>query len=491
MRNLYMLSSSKYRVILGVVFLLFIFISSCKKEQLNTTSGISISTDTLSFDTLFSTLGSTTRFFTLRNTTKQPIKISDIRLAGGSSSRYRINVDGDSGVLFKNVEIPAKDSLYVFVEVTVNPTAVNLPFLVEDSIQFITNGNFQQVQLQSYGQNAHFFNGDSIETNTVWNDDLPYIILNYLQIKSSATLTINKGCKVYFGNGAALLVEGNLNIAGTDTANRVTFRGVRLDKDVAGRSYDDFPGQYSGVFFLRGSSGNIEYLSMRNSLYGINVGNIKTSDDPNQNTAALQAMSIANAPNVTIKNSIIYNHAFYGLFGFLGKIYAENTLVYNCGRNVIGLYDGGQYEFQNCTFYARSSAYVSHAKDPLFYFNDYFKINDNAYVYADAAAVLFENCIVYGTLENEIVIDDITNNPLVIDTKFEHCVVKAKPPFSPSVFVNYKLDDPQFQDVFKNNFNLKPTSPCRSYSTAFFPANDIEGFSRTGAVTDCGAYLYR
>ncbi|HQG37853.1 MAG TPA: hypothetical protein PLK15_01875, partial [Chitinophagales bacterium] len=141
---------------------------------MNTTSGISISTDTLSFDTLFSTLGSTTRFFTLRNTTKQPIKISDIRLAGGSSSRYRINVDGDSGVLFKNVEIPAKDSLYVFVEVTVNPTAVNLPFLVEDSIQFITNGNFQQVQLQSYGQNAHFFNGDSIETNTVWNDDLPY-----------------------------------------------------------------------------------------------------------------------------------------------------------------------------------------------------------------------------------------------------------------------------------------------------------------------------
>ena len=491
MCNKHLLPNSKCRMLLGIVFVVFIFISSCKKEQLNTTSGISFSTDTLTFDTLFSTIGSTTRFFTLRNTTKQPIKISNIRLAGGSSSRYRINVDGDSGVLFKNIEIPAKDSLYVFVEVTVNPTAANLPFLVEDSIQFVTNGHLQQVQLNAYGQNAHFFNGDSIETNTIWNDDLPYIILNYLQIKSSATLTINKGCKVYFGSGAALLVEGSLNIVGTDTANMVTFRGVRLDKDIAGRSYDDFPGQYSGVFFLRGSIGNIEYLSMRNSLYGINVGNIKTSDDPNQNMHALQAMSITNAPNVSIKNSKIYNHAFYGLFGFLGKIYAENTLVYNCGKNVIGLYDGGQYEFQSCTFYARSSTYISHAKDPMCYFNDYFKINDNTYLFADAAAALFENCIVYGTLENEIVIDDNTSNTLVIDTKFDHCVLKAKPPFSPSVFVNYKLDDPQFIDLYKNNFGLKSTSPCRDYSTAFFPTKDIEGFFRTGAVTDCGAYIYR
>lgn len=87
--------------------------SSCKKEQLNTSSGISFSTDTLTFDTLFSTLGSTTRFFTIRNTLKQPIKISNIRLAGGTASAYRINVDGDSGVAFKDIEIPAKDSLYV------------------------------------------------------------------------------------------------------------------------------------------------------------------------------------------------------------------------------------------------------------------------------------------------------------------------------------------------------------------------------------------
>ncbi|HRG35133.1 MAG TPA: hypothetical protein PK355_02550 [Chitinophagales bacterium] len=480
-----------YRMLLlfGVLFI-FSF-TACKKEQLNTSSGISFSTDTLSFDTLFSTLGSSTRFITIKYTHKQAIKISNIQLAGGITSPYRINVDGDAGTSFNDIEIPAKDSIYVFVEVTINPTAANLPFIVEDSVQFQTNGILQQVQLNAYGQNAHFFNGDSIENNTVWNDDLPYVILNYLQIKSGASLSIQAGCDVYFGSNAALLVEGDLNVNGTDTSNMVTFRGVRLDKDIADRSYDDFPGQYAGVFFLRNSNGNIEYLNMRNSLYGINVGNIKTSDDPDENLAALQAMSISNAPTLTIKNSKIYNHAFYGLFGFLGKIYAENTLIYNCGKNVVGLFDGGDYQFLNCTFYNRSSAYISHAKEPLLYMNDYFKIGDNTYVIADAATAIFENCIMSGTLEEEIIKDDITQNPLPISLSFDHCVVKTKEPLNAPTFLNCKNENPVFKDIFKNDFHLKSTSPCVGFSTSNFPIIDIDGFARANTPTDCGAYIFQ
>lgn len=478
-----------FLILLFVTLFFSSFFTSCKKEHLNTTSGISFSTDTLTFDTLFSTLGSTTKFFTIRNTLKQPIKISSIRLAGGNTSSYRINVNGDAGTTFNDIEIPAKDSLYVFVEVTINPNAAHLPFIVEDSVQFLTNGNLQQVQLNAYGQNAHFFNADSIETNTVWNDDLPYVILNYLQIKPSASLTINPNCKVYFGGGAAMIVEGNLDVLGTDTSNMVTFRGVRLDKDIADRSYDDFPGQYAGVFFLRGSSGNLEFLNMRNSSYGINVGNIKTTYDAAANLAQLQSMSIANAPIVSIKNSKIYNNAFYGIFGFLGKVYAENTLIYNCGKNVIGLYVGGDYEFLNCTFYARSSAYISHAKESAFYINDYFKLDETNYLFADVAQASFENCILYGTLDDEIITDDLSNNPTPISLTFNKCVVKTKTPLNTSIYTNCKTDDPQFKDVFKNNFNLKTTSPCIGFSTSNFPSIDIDGFSRINNPTDCGAYL--
>lgn len=470
--------------------LISITFSSCKKDKINTSAGVTFSTDTLTFDTLFTTLGSTTKFFTIRNTQKEAIKISSIKLAGGATSSYRMNVDGDAGYNFSDIEIPAKDSLYVFVEVTVNPNAANLPFIIEDSIQFTTNGKLQQVQLNAYGQNAHFFNGDTI-CDEVWNDDLPYVILNYVLIKEGCSLSINQGCDVYFGGGAAMIVEGTLNVNGTDTSNMVTFRGVRTDKDVADRPYDDFPGQYAGVFFLRGSSGNLQYLKLRNSLYGINVGNINTTENETQNIALLQSMSLGNAPTVLINNSKIYNNAFYGLFGFFGKIYAQNTLVYNCGKNVVGLYVGGDYEFSNCTFYTRGSTYISHTKDPLFYINNYFVYSQTADpILADTTRAVFQNCIVYGTLEEEIVAEGAAANTHAIALGFDHCVVKTKLSLSSGLFNVCKGDDPQFFDIFKNNYKLKSGSPCINAGTANSLTNDIDGFPRD-ATPDIGAYEFQ
>ena len=180
--------SLKFPFRLTVFFCLIIgFLSllpSCKKDKFSSTGSLSFSDDTITFDTLFTTLGSTTKFFTIRNPGKQALKISNIRLENGATSSYRMNVDGDSGTSFNDVEIPAKDSIYVFVEVTVDPNSANLPFVIYDAIQFTTNGNQQKVVLEAYGQNANFFDAASIENDTVWNNNLPYVILNYLQIKT-------------------------------------------------------------------------------------------------------------------------------------------------------------------------------------------------------------------------------------------------------------------------------------------------------------------
>lgn len=474
------------------IFTLSIFFTSCKKDKLNTTSGLQFSNDTLTFDTLFTTLGSTTRFFTIRNKENKAIKISNIHLGGGTDSRYRINVDGDAGTSFTDIEIPAKDSLYVFVEVTIDPNDQTLPYLVLDSVQFQTNGINQHVILQTFGQNAHFFYADSITANTVWNNDLPYVILNYLQINLGAQLCINGGTKVYFGPGAAMVVEGDLKINGTDTNNTVLFRGVRLDEDIAGRPYDDFPGQYAGLFFLRNSTGNINYLEMRNAAYGINVGNIKTTDDPTVNLQTLLDMKWSNAPYVVIKNSKIYNQAYYGIFGFLGRIEAENLLVYNCGTNAVGLYCGGEYDFTNCTFYTRGSAYVSHTKEPLFYINDYFTYSTSSpSILADSTRAYFNNCILYGTLEEEIVTDRETNSTHAFDLLFTNCDLKTQQTLSLPFYNTCKTDDPQFKDVYKNDYHLKSGSPCIDFSNPPSTSTDIDGFSITGAKRDCGAYEYR
>jgi hypothetical protein len=161
--NFQFIKLSNFQILSGFFLLFLASLSSCKKDKFDTNSGISFSTDTLLFDTIFTTLGSTTKSIIVRNTQKQSIKISNIKLAGGATSSYRINVDGDAGINFNDIEIPAKDSIYVFAEVTVNPNASNLPFIIEDSIQFTTNGKLQQVQLNAYGQNAHFFNADSVK----------------------------------------------------------------------------------------------------------------------------------------------------------------------------------------------------------------------------------------------------------------------------------------------------------------------------------------
>ena len=76
-----------------------------------------------------------------------------------------------------NIEIEANDSVYVFVQVNVDPNAANLPFIIRDSIQVSYNGNNRLVQLEAWGQNAHFFRNKEITANETWNNDLPYVIL--------------------------------------------------------------------------------------------------------------------------------------------------------------------------------------------------------------------------------------------------------------------------------------------------------------------------
>ena len=140
---------------------------SCRKDDIITDSSakLSFSTDTLVVDTVFATLGSTTRRIVVYNRNNQRINISTIAVNGGFNSQFRINVDGVSGNIHRDVEIEANDSLFIFIEVTIDPNNVLSPFVVEDAITFATNGNQQQVQLIAWGQNAHYFTPKVFPTN--------------------------------------------------------------------------------------------------------------------------------------------------------------------------------------------------------------------------------------------------------------------------------------------------------------------------------------
>ena len=142
-----------------ILFIWAVIFSGCRKDRFETDSSskLEFSTDTLTFDTVFTTLGSATRLFKVYNKHKHTINITSVKLAGGVQSNFRINVDAVPGTTFKDVEVLGNDSIYVFVEVTVDPNKLNTPLVIFDQVVFITNGNLQQVVLEAWGQDAHFF----------------------------------------------------------------------------------------------------------------------------------------------------------------------------------------------------------------------------------------------------------------------------------------------------------------------------------------------
>ena len=153
-----------------LLFLGIIILFSCRREdEINddASARLNFSTDSITFDTVFTTIGSVTKNIRVYNPYKETIVISSIRLNGGNQSTFRINVDGAPGPYHENVEIAPEDSMFIFVEATVDPNIQTNPFIIEDFIEFNTNGNRQNINLVAWGQNAIYF------TPTSFNQNLP------------------------------------------------------------------------------------------------------------------------------------------------------------------------------------------------------------------------------------------------------------------------------------------------------------------------------
>src|SRR5664279_1444294 len=243
------MTSLKY---LFFFFLLSIIIFSCKKETFITSpqARLNTSTDTLFYDTVFTSAGSITQSFKIFNANNQKLRLSQVKLSGGSSSVFKMNVDGTSATEVDDLEINANDSIYVFVQVNINPSADNLPFILRDSILIAYNGNQKFVQLQAYGQNAVFLNGIKITGNVSFSNTLPYVILGGILVDSNATLTIPPGTRIFLHANAPFLVDGTLIANGTKQ-DSIIFNGDRLDPD-----YRDLPASWPGIFFRSSSKDN-------------------------------------------------------------------------------------------------------------------------------------------------------------------------------------------------------------------------------------------
>lgn len=451
---------------------------------------VTFSVDTLTFDTVFTTIGSTTLNFRVYNPFDQPVNIDDVSIAGGDNSPFRMNVDGRNGISIQDVKVYGKDSAYVFVEVTVDPTNQNLPFLLKDSIAFSINSTIQYINLEAYGQNAVHFKAhpDSnylVLSTQTFTADKPYFIHDHLLVDENAKLTIDAGANLYFRRDKSLFVSGTLKINGTQDAP-VNFRGDRLDDLYDGFSYDKVPGQWGYIHLLAGSSHNeINYASIRNSIIGIQVDSIVTPD----------------IPTLKITNSIIENCTSIGLYAQGAHVVAENCVFANCEQVVLGLVIGGKYEFTHCTI-GNFYDFAGGRSQPSVYVNNYyFDVFDNLNV-RDLEKADFKNCIIWGNSSDELYMDNtIDDQPINagFNYAFDHCIIRTRELVD-------TLDTEHFTDILWNkdprfiapsstgdaNFQLDTLSRAKDagyYPYAVtIPLDILETDRLTDDAPDLGAY---
>ncbi len=447
---------------LFLFIVLFFSTWSCKKEELLTDSSarVDFSTDTVLFDTVFVTMGSTTKQLLVYNRNDQKISLSSIRLAGGSASRYRINVNGKPGISFQNIEIRAKDSLFIFVEVTIDPNSSATPYVVTDSILFDLNGQQQDVDLVAWGQNARFIYPkffsqnlppyDTLPCNSVWDSLLPYVVYGYAVVDSLCSLTINEGTKVYFYNASGLWIYsgGSLHVKGSKE-HPVVFQGTRLES-----YYQDVPGQWDRIWINeKGATDNeIDYAVIRNGFIGLQT----------------EPLWGGSGKKLLLSNTIIENMSGFGIFSRNYNVEAWNCVVANCGQYAAALTQGGSYDFKHCTF---ANYWINGQRStPSLYLNNY-AVDQNEIVQpSPLTAANFGNCIVYGNNKNELELD--FKSGADSNYYFKNCLFKVdfketsvSGPGFDSVYTN---NDPSFRDYSLNNFQLDTMSFARDKGSVQF-----------------------
>lgn len=479
-----------------VVALVLLFASACRKDTLITDSGakLELSVDTVEFDTVFTSVGSITNFLKVFNPHKQPIEISKISLRSGSDSYYRLNVDGAPGNVHENVIIPAEDSIWMFVEVTIDPGNVNNPFIVEDDIVFVTNGNEQTVKLVAWGQDAYFYGYNDFiaglpplhrfeDCDLLLTNDKPHVFYAWGFVESGCRLRIEEGARIHFHKNAGMWVYpgGTFQAQGT-VENPIIFDGDRLEED-----FEDTPGQWDRIWINQGSLDNIiENAVIRNGFIGLQT-------EPFVFLAAAES-------KLTLNNVLIENMSGLGMLARDYTIEATNLGVFNCGNQLLALTTGGDYDFRHCTF----GNYWSHeSRDQASIFLSNWTVDTNNAEVASDFDAFFGNCIIHGQLDEELEFDGLEGAEF--NYLFDHCVVKTELPTSNADHYNSiirnpadleidgQLVNPVFEDAREGKYRLPATSIAINAGDVAITgsiATDIEGNPRD-SEPDLGAFEHQ
>lgn len=509
------------------VFFCFLMLwSSCRKDfDFTPTEGsLRFSKDTVYLDTVFSNIGSSTYTLKVYNTTDNNISIPKIKLQKGQNSNYRLNVDGMTGDTpltgkeFTNVELLAKDSMYIFIETTIDIQSLatnNTQFLYTDAIEF-GQSNLQKVELVTLVKDAVFIypqqltnpdgstvietlnfdiDGDGIEDETniqgrflednelIFTNEKPYVIYGYAAVDSGKTLTIEAGARVHFHANSGLLVTSNASIhanglLSSDTElmeNEIIFEGDRLEP-----SFAEVPGQWQTIWLFEGSTNNtFNHTTIKNGTVGLLV-------DGNQDDAS----------KLEVSNTQIYNSSNFGILGRATNITAENVVINKSGQSSFAATFGGHYDIVHATI--ANYWTNSFRQFPSLLLNNFTVDLEQNIIPNDLSSATFTNCIIYGNDNPEVLLDPVSEADF--NFKFNNCLIYFNDPNNNFTSPYYNFDDsnlyenmrfnfdPEFLNTQQNKLQIPLNSPAASQGTsAGNLATDITGALRS-SPSDLGAY---
>lgn len=478
----------------GLLFIALMLLFGCRKETAFVTRNVQLafSQDTIYLDTVFTTIGSSTRILKVYNTSNENILINRIYLGRGQSSFYRMNVNGASTKNITDVELRANDSIYIFIEVTADVMGAN-SLLYTDSILFETGNVLEDVDLVTLAQDAYFHYPTNVlvinqpapypnieipysvlSCNEIWGTDKPHVVYGYAVVDSNCSLNILAGANIHFHANSGLWVYrgGQLFVDAAeqgDFSNPVLIQGDRLEPN-----YENIPGQWGGllggIFIQSGSTGNvINNAVIKNATTGLRVDSTSLS-----------------TPNLTLKNVQILNHSRVGIYGGYANLLAENTIVGNCGLHLFyGL--GGNYTFRHSTFanYWITSSRTSPAVALVNFFEDGI---GNRY-YRGLTKAYFGNCIIYGNSQSEVGLG--IDPSATFSYQFNTSLLRIEeepddmhyditdPTYFPGCIFNIS---PAFIDQLNNDYELDSISPALDLGNnndATLVPFDIKGNIRT------------
>jgi hypothetical protein len=440
------------KLTLFIVAIGIILSSSCRKDfsTIESYGNLEFSKDTVFLDTVFTNIGSSTYTLKVYNKHRNAISIPKIELENGSNSNYRLNVDGIPGKEFFDIDILGKDSIYIFIETTIDVKSVSDP-LYTDRILFDTGVNQQDVDLVTLVKDAHFIypNRDelslkidsltldgqptSIQGRFLKDEELtftkekPVVIYGYAAVPKDKTLTIEAGSKVYFHNNSGLIVDkqATLIVEGT-LSEKVTFEGDRLEAN-----FSNIPGQWGTIWLRAGSKASkIKHAQIKNGVIGILIDSIS---DPT-------------SPTLLLENTEIYNQANFGILARETHIDANNVVIGSAGQASLAATIGGKYNFTHCTF---ANFWNNGIRQfPAVLVNNFFSyLNESGQEVTETRPLVeakFINCIFDGNNSIEFLIDVIDDGNIT-----NYAIQNSMITFSDT--------NNTFEGVYEMDFNNNPS----------------------------------